>query len=85
MKKIYWLQILQQCSDEPDIRVNIPNGLTLEQIADIERRINDKIDSYGEENDGDYAHFDYDEMLEKVLGDMGINYSYPPIEHTIYI
>ena len=85
MRKIYWLQVLQQCFSEPDIRLNIPDGLTLEQVLEIEQRITDETESYGEKNNGDYSDLDYYDMVEKVLRDMGISYSYPPVEYTIYI
>ena len=85
MKKIYWLQVVGQCGSNVDIRISVPAGLTLEQTAEIEQHINDMIDIYGAENDGDYERFSYNEAIEKILDEMGIIYRYAPIEYTIHL
>lgn len=80
----FWLQLKQQCGDL-DIRIRILSNFTDEQVAEVDKRMNDAMDCYGKENNDDYCEFDHGEAFEKVLEDMGIVYEYPPVDRTIYI
>lgn len=84
-----------------NIYITIINGITIKQAEEIDNLCRNYICDYKEENNLDYdeedngydneeyndnyEELDYYEMIEKVLGSLGIKFSYPKVDYTIYL
>ena len=89
-KKYYWIQITENCNvglagTNLDIRIWVPDGLTKEQIDEFENEMDDAMNEYGEENNGDYAEMDYHTIVKQAAEKLHIKYQYPETDYTIYL
>jgi len=82
---IYWLKYKCQTDNALNLYVHIPAGITVEQAAEIESKINIASDYHGNQHDDDYANFDWAAIIENILDNMGIDYTYPPADYVIYL
>ena len=88
--KLYWIQLRENCNDglaghHLDIRIHVPDGLTKEQIENLDCELADAMTAYGEAHDNDYAEMDYHTILETTARKLNINFEYPKEDYTIYL
>lgn len=84
-KNIFKVRFLGQCENTTNIVIEIPNGITKEQAEQLSEAFDEEIDKWGEKNDGDFEHFNYDIIINDVCSKYGICYHYPKVDHIIYI
>lgn len=81
---IYTISFNKNCSYEPGVVIDLLKGITVERANQVEDLFINKIDNYGEENDGDYIDMDIYEIIRSTLDDLGIFQKFAPIGYTIY-
>ena len=84
-KKYYYIQFVANFTEELDIRVYVPGGLTTKQINQWEDEYGEIQDAYGKENDEDYSEFDIKDAIKSAAEKSGVEFEYPKVEYTIYI
>ena len=90
MNKYHWIQILKNCDvglagHHLDIRFCVPEGLTKEQVNQLDEEIQNMIVKYGEEHDEDYSDMNYNEIIEASAENLNIKFHYPQVDYTIYV
>ena len=83
--KYFYIQFLGNCTQEPDIRVHVSEGLTKSRLDDWEEALNLIQDDYGNKHDDDFSDFDIKEAIKSAAEILNIEFDYPKVDYTIYI
>ena len=83
--KYFHIQFLGNCTQEPDIRVHVPGGLTKSRLDDWEEALSLIQDDYGNKHDDDFSDFDIKEAIKSAAEKLNIEFDYPEVDYTVYL
>ena len=83
--KYYNIRFTGNCTEEPDIRLSVPEGLTETWLKNWDSEIQKIQTAYGEEHNENFSAFDIKNAIESAAEKLGIEIEYPKADYTIYI